>query len=122
VSASLADSARQLEDKVALCPEALGSLALPVSLTPWMHRFLVSGCSPDCANKTCGPDGCGGFCGGLDGLCPKLASNSSTAAVCLPSQVCMCLPNQVSTVDLLHIDKISNLPVLHSSVSVIVFG
>lgn len=62
--------------------------------TVYLAASEACGCSPDCANKTCGPDGCGGFCGGLDGLCPKLASNSSTAAVCLPSQVC-CTPSCV---------------------------
>lgn len=31
------------------------------------------GCTPDCAGKTCGPDGCGGFCSGptLYGACPN---------------------------------------------------
>ena len=27
-------------------------------------------CLPDCTGKDCGPDGCGGTCGDLDGLCP----------------------------------------------------
>ena len=27
------------------------------------------GCKPDCAAKSCGADGCGGSCGGCDGIC-----------------------------------------------------
>ena len=43
-------------------------------------------CTPDCAGKECGPDGCGGQCGlGPDGACPE-------GALCMPDAQC-CLPD-----------------------------
>jgi hypothetical protein len=45
------------------------------------------GCAPDCNNKNCGPDSCGGFCGGLSGACPV----TSTRSFCTESQICTCL-------------------------------
>jgi hypothetical protein len=44
---------------------------------------VLAGCAPDCANKNCGPDGCGGFCGGLTGLCPNM-----NPTFCTEDQIC----------------------------------
>ena len=42
-------------------------------------------CVPNCANKNCGPDGCGGFCNFDNGLCPP-------SHICTAEQVC-CRPD-----------------------------
>jgi len=41
------------------------------------------GCAPNCQGKSCGPDGCGGFCSGasLAGQCPY-------GQTCMPDQTC----------------------------------
>ena len=70
-----------------LCPRVLdpGSLTLapvklvrayessPCSYIVDMVSFHGCGCVPDCANKNCGSDGCGGFCGTpwMKGECPN---------------------------------------------------
>jgi hypothetical protein len=45
----------------------------PCQYTLAARSGAACGCAPDCAGKTCGPDGCGGFCSGptLYGVCPN---------------------------------------------------
>jgi hypothetical protein len=46
---------------------------------------MLPGCSPNCENRNCGPDGCGGWCGGGDGTCPGEYE-------CLPAGICTPCP------------------------------
>ena len=41
-------------------------------------------CTPDCSGKQCGGDGCGGFCGTLDGTCPDSQQCMKNICVCQP--------------------------------------
>ena len=44
-----------------------------------------SACTPNCAGKTCGSDGCGGFCGTPDGLCATPGNECQNGqCVCIP--------------------------------------
>jgi hypothetical protein len=43
-------------------------------------------CTPNCAGKECGPDGCGGFCGTMGGGCP--AAETCSNGQCLTSATC----------------------------------
>jgi hypothetical protein len=45
----------------------------PCAYTLGVRTAAACGCAPDCEGKTCGPDGCGGFCSGptLYGACPN---------------------------------------------------
>ncbi|MBI5611110.1 MAG: hypothetical protein HY902_19715 [Deltaproteobacteria bacterium] len=48
------------------------------------YTLDVSSCTPNCSNKQCGTDGCGGVCG----YCPKLSSYE-----CSTAGTCVCVPN-----------------------------
>lgn len=71
-------------------PKVMAAVLDPANachVTIVMAAAQACGCSPDCLNKNCGPDGCGGYCGGLGGKCP-VASNY----FCTSDQVC-CAPS-----------------------------
>ena len=55
----------------------------PCNFTIYLESLHGCGCSPDCDNKNCGSDGCGGYCGseGQGGMCPSGYS-------CLSDQIC----------------------------------
>lgn len=50
----------------------------PCSYTILASSAATCGCSPFCDGKNCGPDGCGGFCGGLSGGCPNPSQYTCT--------------------------------------------
>jgi len=58
---------------------------VPCQYTIYLESFHGCGCSPNCANKNCGPDGCGYTCGtDLYGLCPDEYTCLEDGICCKP--------------------------------------
>ena len=55
----------------------------PCSYYVELESFHGCGCAPDCENKNCGPDGCGGYCGTpwMQGTCSG-TKRCSDAGIC----------------------------------------
>lgn len=58
----------------------------PCNYTITLRTKAACGCSPWCQGKTCGKDGCGGYCSGatLQGECPFLETCLSNGTCCRP--------------------------------------
>ena len=65
------------------CDPELG-LKCGFSAVTQTAECIKDGCAPNCLNKQCGPDGCGGVCG----VCP-LTENCNTQGICSDT----CTPN-----------------------------
>ena len=79
-----------------VCPAGQKQVASGSKVQP------VKCCTPQCANKTCGDDGCGGTCGtcSSEETCSSYAVNSTTYNYCAPKIACYGkVPTDVSCCD-----------------------